>query len=478
MPPWETSVKDEEGRLNADPMQESASPEPEDVLLDEPVEDLDSPPRVIYPGEIDPDRIDADAVKVIRRLVRHGYQAYLVGGGVRDLLLGNKPKDFDIATDARPNEVRRLFRNCRIIGRRFRLAHILFAGGKIIEVATFRRDPSQERALALYGEREDERELAETNGDFSDAGSEDEDLLIRSDNTFGEPHEDAIRRDFTLNGLFYDLERGEIIDYIGGVPDLRRRTLRMIGDPDVRVREDPIRILRAIKFSARLDLGIDPSLYETMLALRGEIRRAARPRVLEELLRLMRGGAAQRSIYLAWDSGVLAVILPEVAAYLDDASPGSDLTWRRLSAIDRRLREGRLPSDAVLLASLLWEPMQEYLQGSPAPGDAFEEFMVDLVLRLNLPRRMKDRIRCIVASQRRMRAGKIRGLTKRDFFDDALTLFTLDCEARLEDIPSWARMPANTAAAHESTRDEGPRRPRRRRRAPFGNGQRRSANRG
>ena len=209
----------------------------------------------IFRGLIVAERIDPDAVKVLKRLTRHGHTAYLVGGGVRDLLLGRAPKDFDIATSARPGEVRRLFRNCRVIGRRFRLAHILFAGGKIIEVATFRRDPRDARE-----EVEEEGELDVERPSAHALRGDDADLLIRQDNTFGDPHEDAIRRDFTINGLFYGLDRDEVIDYIGGVTDLRTGVVRTIGEPDVRFREDPVRILRAIKFGARLGLGSAPDV--------------------------------------------------------------------------------------------------------------------------------------------------------------------------------------------------------------------------
>ncbi|MEM9196078.1 MAG: polynucleotide adenylyltransferase PcnB, partial [Myxococcota bacterium] len=232
--------------------------------------------------------VDSDAKKVLRRLTRHGFIAYLVGGGVRDLLLEREPKDFDVATSARPEQVRRLFRNCRIIGRRFRLAHILFAQGKIIETATFRRDPGNEPSKP------------------NSIARDDDDLLIRHDNVFGEPHEDAIRRDFTMNGLFYDLDQDIVIDYVGGVEDIRRGLVRTIGDPFVRLREDPVRILRAIKFSARLDFGVEPFLYDAMVTHRTDLERSARPRVLEEILRLLRGGAAHRSTYLMWDTGVLA----------------------------------------------------------------------------------------------------------------------------------------------------------------------------
>src|SRR5580658_4683076 len=246
----------------------------------------------------DEDRIDPDAAKVVRRLERSGFQAYLVGGCVRDLLLGGKPKDFDVATSARPEDVRGLFRNCRIIGRRFRLAHILF-GGKVVEVATFRRNPAMEAP-------------EEEGGDVID------DILIRSDNVFGEAHEDALRRDFTMNALFYDLDRRQVLDWCGGLADVKRRAIHTIGDPTVRFREDPIRILRAIKFAARLDLGIAPDVYDAMVATRKDLGKAARPRLFEELLRLLRSAGAHRAMWLLWETGALSVLLPELAAFLDD----------------------------------------------------------------------------------------------------------------------------------------------------------------
>src|SRR5947207_9690663 len=176
--------------------------------------------------EIPEDRLDPDAVKVVRRLRRAGFTAYLVGGCVRDLLLGMRPKDFDVATSAHPNQVKETFRNSRLIGRRFRLAHV-FYGRKIIEVSTFRANPLDEL-----------QDLPQ-------------DLLIRHDNVFGSAEEDARRRDFTINGLFHDVDEGRVIDYVGGKDDLRARLIRTIGNPDVRMREAPVRILRAIRFAAK-----------------------------------------------------------------------------------------------------------------------------------------------------------------------------------------------------------------------------------
>jgi poly(A) polymerase len=393
------------------------------------------PAPAVYPNLIAPERIDGDAVKVLRRLSRHGHAVYLVGGGVRDLLLARAPKDFDVATSARPNEVRRLFRNCRIIGRRFRLAHILFGGGKIIEVATFRRDPTQrEGGSAVAFEEEGE---TPTLWPAPKERGDEADLLIRQDNTFGLPHEDAIRRDFTINGLFYDLERDEVIDYVGGVRDLREAVVRTIGEPDVRFREDPVRILRAIKFSARLDFGIAPDVYDAMVDLRGELSRSAPPRVLEEILRLLRGGAAQRSFYLAWDVGVLGVVLPELTAHLEDQAEDAELLWDRLTAIDELQARGRLPSDAVLIAALLYGPLQEAMVGVRDAGAAFEEFFGEMVARLSLPRRMRDRMHLIFAAQRRLERGGAGALRKREFFADAAALLEVRCMSEGRLLPDW-----------------------------------------
>jgi poly(A) polymerase len=421
----------------------------------------------IYHGLIVAERIDPDAVKVLKRLTRHGHTAYLVGGGVRDLLLGRAPKDFDIATSARPGEVRRLFRNCRVIGRRFRLAHILFAGGKIIEVATFRRDPRDTRDEVEEG---DEHETGEP-VDGVEAGArasassqplrgDDADLLIRQDNTFGDPHEDAIRRDFTINGLFYDLDRDEVIDYCGGVIDLRAGVVRTIGEPDVRFREDPVRILRAIKFGARLDLGIAPDVYDAMVDLREELSRCAPPRVFEEVLRLLRGGAAQRSICLMWDVGVLGVVLPELSAHVEDQARGADLMWGRLAAIDDLKADGRMPSDTVMMAALLYGPLEEAVLGSQDPQASFEEFFQDLNPRLSVPRRMRDRLRLIFAAQRRLARGHAAGVRGREFYADACDLYELRLRAAGEPVPAGLRhdAPLKPRVVHHA-----PETPRRRR---------------
>jgi poly(A) polymerase len=226
--------------------------------------------------------IDPDALKVLYRLKNNGYVAYLVGGGVRDLLLGRKPKDFDIGTSAHPQQVKRLFRNCFVIGRRFRLCHIRF-GRKVVEVSTFRRQAEPEQG----------------------------DTLIRRDNTFGTPEEDAFRRDFTVNALFYDIATFSVIDYVEGLEDLENRVIRTIGDPAVRFREDPVRMLRAVALAARLGFSIDRDTAEAIRFLRGEIVKSSPARILDELYKVLRQGASRKTFQMLHELGLLAYLLPE-----------------------------------------------------------------------------------------------------------------------------------------------------------------------
>jgi poly(A) polymerase len=334
-----------------------------------------------YQVAFEPSFIDPDVRKVVRRLVRYGHEAYLVGGCVRDLLLSRRPKDFDVATSAHPEDVRALFRNSRIIGRRFRLVHVMFHGRKVIEVATFRRNPGP----SLDGQ------------------------LIRSDNAFGNAEEDAERRDFTINALFYDVEQGHIIDWVGGMYDIRRRLVRTIGEPEKRFREDPIRILRAIKFSGKLDLGITPDVYDAMVYCRETLQLAARPRVAEEILRLLRDGQARRNVYVAWETGVLEVLLPELAALLYDAD-GDDTAgarvWRQLGYLDARHQAGDTLDDTVLWTLLLLEAMKEACEGQRDRAGAVSDYLELLIERLAITRRCADGMRRIVAALPRVVTGR------------------------------------------------------------------------
>jgi poly(A) polymerase len=397
------------------------------------------------------EKIDPEAEKVVRRLRRYGHTAYLVGGCVRDLLVGRSPKDFDVATSATPAEIKDLFRNCRIIGRRFRLAHIFF-GQKIIETSTFRTNPRDGMPI-----------------------DEEEEILIRRDNVFGTAEEDARRRDFTINGLFYDIELGDVIDYVGGLADLEARLVRTIGDPEIRFREDPVRILRAIKFAARLDFDLEPQTYAAILEHRSEIPKCAPPRVLEEIYRLFRGGAARRSMELLLETGVAATLAPELAWMLggDEAipRPGQDepplevspppatplhpahldaqsgavcreVCWRVLDELDAMLREKAAelwqPTNATLMC-LLVEPFlpDEPTEEGAAPRDNFariEDTLRPVVTRLRASRRDAERARQILLAQRRLRPSKRRkskpmALVRRDYFLEALTVYELTTRA-------------------------------------------------
>jgi poly(A) polymerase len=395
----------------------------------------------VYRFPLDEELIDPDAAKVVRRLTRHGHEAYLVGGCVRDLLVDRRPKDFDVATSARPDDVRRLFRNSRIIGRRFRLVHVLFGGGKVIETATFRRAPEQT------------------------SGREGDDLLIRNDNVFGDAHEDAQRRDFTINGLFYDIERREVIDWVGGMPDIERRSVHTIGNPVVRFLEDPVRILRAVKFSARLDFGLSPDVYDAIVSCRHALRRAAKPRLFEEMLRLMREGAAHRSLWIAWETGVLDVLLPELSTHLADREESDDVVWRMLSEIDRRVVEGTAFDDTLLWLALLLEPMREACAGDGDRVQAAHEFLEPIVDRLNVPRRIADPVRRVIAMLPRVESGRLGRFARSALYPLAVEITALRNAALAAESPppSSSGGPASMAPGSASAAPVRRRKRRRRR---------------
>lgn len=365
---------------------------------------------------LDESAIDPDAARTARRLIRAGHEAYLVGGCVRDLLLGRLPKDFDVATSARPEEVRSIFRASRIIGRRFRLVHVLFPAGKIIEVATFRRTPSAQEGVS----HEDDAD----------------ELIIRSDNAFGTIEEDALRRDFTINALFYDIETREILDFAGGMRDIERRTVRTINDPVLRFREDPVRILRAIKFASKLDLGLHPDLVDAVITTRDSLPLASKMRLFEEVLRLLRGGAARRAIYLAWELGVLHILLPELAVMLDDIDGEDGIPvriFRLFAELDARtLERGEPPGDAALWTLLLLEPALEACQGASDRLGAFMDFVEPVATRLAVHRRIIDAIRRIMAMLPKLWNGHIAKAARSDVFAEAVAVAEISLAARGE----------------------------------------------
>lgn len=299
--------------------------------------------------------VDPDALKVLYRLQQLGHTAYLVGGSVRDLLLGRRPKDFDIGTSAMPHEIKRAFRNCWIIGRRFRLAHVKF-GTKTIEVATFRR---QVRADA---EEELLQAAAATAGAFPNGGDPSaealpgeampsRELIIQRDNAYGTPEQDAFRRDFTVNALFYDAQDKTIIDYVGGLEDLRAGVIRCIGDPVERFQEDPVRMLRAVVMAERLQFRIDQPILDALETLGSHIRHAAPARLLEEYYKILRGGAGERVFQGMARAGLIEHISPEMEEGL------SEEFFESLARLDAyRARFETIPdtlTTTVLLGSLL-----------------------------------------------------------------------------------------------------------------------------
>jgi len=273
--------------------------------------------------------IDEDALKVLYRLNNNGHQGYIVGGGVRDLYLGKEPKDFDIATDASPDEVRSLFRNSRIIGRRFKLNHVYFRGGKIIEVATFRAD------------EESEGEAAQ---------------ILKNDNKWGDAETDALRRDLTINALFYDVETFSIIDYVGGIKDLDDGVARFIGDARVRVQEDPVRMLRTLRHAGRTGFSVEAEAYDAITEFPALLKHCPAARLYEELLKDLRSGASRVVIPLYREAGLLKYVTPSLVQ-LAEKSPR---VWQRqlsvLSSIDKYVlklkNRGEEGPPSVLMSSL------------------------------------------------------------------------------------------------------------------------------
>lgn len=379
-------------------------------------------------------QIDPDALKVLYRLHQSGYTAYLVGGSVRDLLLGRRPKDFDIGTSAHPYQVKKLFRNCWIIGRRFRLAHVRF-GPKAIEVATFRRLVTQAELDAAQDEPAAEG-IPLGDGELQDR-------LIHRDNTFGTPEEDAFRRDFTINALFYDIATFSIIDYTGGLADLGEGLMRCIGDPVERFQEDPVRMMRAVAMAARLDFDIDPPIDAAIASHRGEIARSAPARLIEEFYKLLRTGASEKAFRMMAERRLLEPIAPELQ------EGARQPFWDSLAAVDAFRNRFEAPpeelTNAVLLGSLLIPLGHNIRTLSPPPppvaeGERPKEPRISLGM-LPLARRDIERLKQILGLQRRLADLSLppkarRQLMHRGPFKEALTWLELHGQAP-EAVEHW-----------------------------------------
>lgn len=422
--------------------------------------------------------LSPNAVRVMYRLHDQGFTTYLVGGCVRDLLLGREPKDFDIVTNATPGQIKRLFRNCRLVGRRFRLAHLHFQD-EMIEVATFRSMSSGTDAgedaqgdLPSRDERApDPRHLKDVEG------------MILRDNVFGTPEEDARRRDFTVNALFYSIADFSIIDHVGGMTDLQSGILRIIGDPSERFTEDPVRMLRAVRFSALLGFTIEPATSQALLDLSETITRAAPARLYEEILKMFLCGEGSKIWQQLRQTGLLGALFPHFDRWLHaetqnfpHTGPAEALSW-----IDARIQQGESVTPPLLFALLFRQYIDEKMErhrgnGLPAQQSldaAVAELMGELAPTVLIPNRIAVGIRAIFSMQRRFY--KIPGrhaelFTTRHGFQDAMQFLRFTAENHgtgRKEYEWWQRLANDLPAAppEENPREQDrPKRRRRRRR--------------
>ncbi|MCX7219418.1 MAG: polynucleotide adenylyltransferase PcnB, partial [Burkholderiales bacterium] len=301
-------------------------------------------PKVLSAKEhgIDPKLLSSNAIRVTSTLQENGFKAFVVGGAVRDLLLGVKPKDFDIATNATPEQVKRLFRRAFIIGRRFQIVHVMF-GQDLLEVTTFR-------------------------GPATEAAPKDEHGRVLRDNTFGEQHEDAVRRDFTINAMYYDPASQTVLDYHGGIADIRKKTLRIIGVPEARYREDPVRMLRVVRFAAKLQFTIDAATSAPIAVMAPLINNVPSARVFDEMLKLLMSGHAMACLQQLRKAGLHHGLMPLLDVVLEQPM-GEKFVTLALASTDERIQQGKPVSPGFLFASLLWHQVLEKWNAYIAAGE-------------------------------------------------------------------------------------------------------------
>ncbi len=421
-----------------------------------------APDAVVFPRSehrISRADISDNALKVLYRLHNAGYEAYLVGGGVRDLSLGREPKDFDVATSARPEEVRGLFRNCRLIGRRFRLAHVHF-GPEIIEVATFR---------AAH--------------DFDGAGQEDAQLrdgMLVRDNVYGTVGEDALRRDFTINSLYYNIADFSVVDFANGMDDLEAGVVRLIGDPDARFREDPVRMLRAVRFAAKLGFRVDEEAGKRIPEMAPLLEHVPQARLFDEVLKLFMGGQGAQTFEMLRKYRLFGALFPGTDTEIEEEGHG---TWVQflnaaLDNTDRRIADGKPVTPAFLFAALLWPVVRRRTsfhleqglteaQGLQlAVADAIEEQLqrVSVPKRFSLPMREMFALQPRLERNRGRRAGRLVTHPRFRAAYDFLLLRAVVGDAEQELADWWTRYQEGEGRQPEVADSEPARRPRRRRR--------------
>ena len=338
--------------------------------------ELPGTPRIIERSQhiISRKNIDYDALQVMYRLIRNGYRTFMVGGAVRDLLLGIIPKDVDVATEASPEEVRRVFRNSRIIGRRFRLIHVFFKDHKTVEVSTFRRDASVDENVqcAMCNVQLGEGEAQEKSQEGPNASQQEKPPkkpIVGDDNTYGDPQTDALRRDITINGLFYDLSNFTVVDYVGGVEDLENKIIRIIGEPEKRFVEDPVRMMRVVRHAARTKFKIEKETYKALCENASRIALCPQSRVFEEFMREMKHCGTAESFKLMIDTGLLAFLFPALyKAVSNDKALYKKLEYT-LKQISEMVAEGYELLPSVLFAALAIGIMH----GEPKADDETDE---------------------------------------------------------------------------------------------------------
>jgi poly(A) polymerase len=404
--------------------------------------------------------IDANVLKVLYRLAGAGFHAYLVGGSVRDLMLARRPKDFDVATSAHPQQVRDLFRNSRMIGRRFRLVHVFF-GRQNVEVATFRK---QAEAIA-----------------------DSDDPMIHLDNTFGTPEEDAFRRDFTVNALFYSPQTFQVIDYAGGVSDLEARLIRTIGDPELRMREDPVRMMRAVRFAAKLGFGIEPATRAAIGRHRSDLAKASVPRLVEETYRTLGQNEAARALVLMEELGLLEHVIPILSEYLK--SRGGTLaeqpTVHNVAALGKTIATGYVPEHPMVLAALMLDMFRDGHRDGPGRHSDGHVDLLGALRARGFARGDTEQMRLILDAFQNLASPtrRTRRLMRRPYFPDARMFFEMAAPTYAIDSATTIRFladPDSFTSPHASHTDgtgaPGGRRRRRRRRR--GRGRRSAAQQG
>ncbi len=405
--------------------------------------DLDLPgePRIISRDghSISRKMIDPDALKVMYRLINAGHRAFLVGGAVRDILLGKSPKDFDVSTSASPEQIRRLFRNSRIIGRRFRLVHVYFYGRKVIEVSTFRRSGEvEEVSEEEINEEQDTLEqetleqvtleegcLVEDEVENQEEVVIPENGILLSDNTYGDAQTDAFRRDLTINAIFYDPQTFQIIDYVGGFADLESKIIRVIGDPLVRYREDPVRMIRVLRHAARTGFQIEQSALDAISSSKDLISNCSRARVFEELQREFRGGYAEKAFELLNSSGLLQILIPQLSCPDENSKRFLKLMLQRL---DRKKELGRELSVPVVFLTLF---IDHFVSDSGDERTFFREKITELFSPIGVSRRHREEMEDIIIVAHLMFRDSENGKVERSpaiqrrCFKDALLLLQL-----------------------------------------------------